>query len=137
MAVVPSKRENFAQAACGASDGVGAVVYIKGPPVGGKYQVETADPTDFDKMPAIAMIIQKSSPTATECWIQFRGEITDVYGSLVPGEMLFVDETGGLSDEPPEPTVLEPFKFSQNIGVSLAPNIIGFDPDLTLTRRRL
>ena len=119
-----------------ASDGVGAMVFIRAALAGGKYQVETADPSTFDKMPAIGMIIQKPSPTATECWVQFRGQVIGVYSSLTPGEMLFVDDTGLLSDEPPEPTAPKPRKFSQNVGVALSTDIIGLDPDLTLTRRK-
>lgn len=134
MAVTPVKRDNLAQADCLASDGIGAMVYIRSALVGGKYQVETADPSDFGKMPAVGMIVQKSS--ATECFVQLRGQVVGVYAGLTPGEMLFVDDTGGLSDEPPEPTVPKPFKFAQNVGVALSNNIIGLDPDLTLTRRR-
>lgn len=136
MAVTPTKRDHLALADCLASDGVGAMVFIRAALTGGKYQVETADPSDFGKMPAIGMIIQKPSPTATECWVQFRGQVIGVYAGLVPGEMLFVDDTGGLSDEPPEPTVPKPRKFSQNVGVALSTDIIGLDPDLTLTRRK-
>jgi len=136
MAVTPTKRDNLALADCLASDGVGAMVFIRAAVAGGKYQVETADPSDFTKMPAIGMIIQKPSPTATECWVQLRGQVVGVYAGLTPGEMLFVDDTGGLSDEPPEPTVPQPSKFAQNVGVALSGDIVNLDPDLTLTQRR-
>ncbi len=135
MAVTPYKRDNVALADCLASDGVGSVVYIRGALVGGRFQVETADPSDFSKMPGTAMIIAKSG--ATECWIQFRGQVIGVYSGLTPGEMLFVDDNGLLTDDPPDPTLAKPFMFTQSIGVALSTDIIGLDPDTTLTRRRM
>jgi len=137
MAVVARAQPNRAVASCQASDGVGQLVYVSGPAVGGKLQVSLADPSDFNKLPAVGMIIHKATPTDTECVIQFRGQVAGVYGGLIPGEMLFLDDSGGLTDEPPDPTVPKPFKFVQNVGTALSSDIIGLDPDLTLTRRRL
>lgn len=135
MAVVTRERPDRVIADCLAADGVGQMVYVRAPAVGGKYQVTLADPSDFDKMPAIGMIIHKT--TTTECIVQLRGQVIGVYAGLTPGEMLFLDDSGGLTDEPPEPTVPKPFKFVQNVGTALSTDIIGLDPDLTLTRRRL
>lgn len=136
MAVTPTKRDNMALADCLASDGVGALVFIRAALTGGKYQVQTVDPSDYSKMPAVGMIVQKPSPTATECWVQFRGQVIGVYSGLTPGEVLFAEDTGGISNEPPEPTVPKPRKFSQVIGVAFSDNIINLDPDLTLVRRK-
>lgn len=135
MAVSSRKQENIELANCLASDGVGAIVCVRAPRVGGKYQVETADPSDFSKMPGIAMIIAKSSDT--ECWIQFRGQVSGVYAGLVPGEMLFVDDNGLLTDDPPDPSISKPYMFTQSVGVALSTDVIGLDPDTSLTRRRL
>lgn len=137
MAVVTRAQPNRVLANCESTDGVGQCVYVRAAVVGGKLQVGLADPSDYDKMPAIGMIIHKATPSATECIVQLRGQVAGVYAGLTPGEMLFLDDSGGLSDEPPEPTAPKPFKFVQNLGTALSTDIIGLDPDLTLTRRRL
>ena len=135
MAVVPRNRENIFLADCLSTDGEGRMVYITGPDVAGRFQVATVDPTDFGKMPAVAMIIQKPSPNAIECWIQFRGLVGSVYSGLTPGELLFVDDTGGLSDVPPEPTVGNPYKFMQSVGVALSANDIELRPNFVMAKR--
>lgn len=134
MSVVSRQNREVALASCGASDGVGSLVYIKGPAVGDKYSVETADPSDFDKMPAIGMIIQK--PSATECFVQFRGRISGVYAGLTPGELLFVDDSGLLAALPPDPEAGTP-KFMQNVGVSLSDGDIELSPNRVMAKRRL
>lgn len=122
-----------AEAECLMSDSVGNVVYIRDDLSAGRYSVETADPASFSKMPAIGMIIGKSSDTL--CTIQFRGEISGIYSGLTPGELLFVGDTGALVSSMPTPTPSVK-KFAQIMGVALASNIVGLDPDFTLTRRR-
>lgn len=134
MSVVSRQNKELALASCEASDGVGSLVYIKGPPVGDKYTVETADPSDFNKMPAIGMIIQK--PSSTECFIQFRGQVRGVYAGLTPGELLFVDDSGLLAADPPDPEAGTP-KFMQNVGVSLADDVIELSPNRVMAKRRL
>lgn len=135
MGVVARARSDRAIADCLASDGVGQMVYVRSAAIGGKLQVSAADPSDFSKMPAVGMIIHKA--TATECVVQFKGKVAGVYAGLTPGEMLFLDDSGGLSDEPPDPTAPKPSKFVQHLGTALSTDIIGLDPDLTLTMRRL
>lgn len=134
MAVVARDNPNLALAECLAADGVGSMVYITGPAAGGQYKVASCDPSDFAKMPAIGMIIHKID--ATSCVVQFRGTVSAVYAGLTPGETLFVDDTGLLSDEPPAPTVTKPFMFAQSIGIALSDDTVGLDPDTTMTRQR-
>lgn len=131
---VARRNPNYDRAECLLTDGVGAMVYIRAATVDGILRVETAEPADFDKMPAIGMIVHKFS--GTECLVQYRGSVDGVYAGLAPGEMLFVSDGGGLDNEPPDPTLGDPFKFTQAVGVSLAGNSLNLDPDLTLTRRR-
>ena len=137
MAVVARKQENIAAAICLSSDGVGALVYVRGAEVGGKYLVETADPSDYDKMPAVGMIVHKPANDATDCFIQFRGEVRDVYAGLIPGERLFLDDSGGLASEPPEPTVGTPAKFMQDVGVALSAGAIELNPNYMIAKRRI
>ncbi len=87
MAVVARKRWRFASAQCLATDTVGDFVYIRDEKVGRDYVVGAVDPTQGDKMPAVAFIVEKSSPTA--CTIMFQG-YTSLYSSLVPGDIYVV-----------------------------------------------
>ena len=73
------------EAECLSSDVVGGMVYVRADRILDRYVVGTADPTDFSKMPAVAMIISKASSTL--CEIQFRGEVTGVYSGLTPGDV--------------------------------------------------
>jgi len=134
MAVVPSKRESTGLADCLAADNVGALVRATGAVVSGRYQVETVDPSAVDKMPAVAMIIQKTSPT--ECVIQFSGIVHGVYSALTPGEQLFVGPGGVLDDEPPDPGVLGGESFVQYIGVSVDEEELSLTPVPMLITRR-
>jgi hypothetical protein len=49
--------------ACLASDSVGDWMCTRGDRVNGKWRVHKADPRDIDKMPAIGVLISKSTPT--------------------------------------------------------------------------
>jgi hypothetical protein len=91
MAVVPRRRENFALGACLATDNVGDLVYVRGLFTGTRYRVERADPSDSLKMPAVAVIVSKQTPTA--CTIMFYG-MTSLYSGLTPGEAYVVGTDG-------------------------------------------
>ena len=87
MAVIARIGKNIALGACLTSDSVGDIVYIRDVYTGTRYRVEAADPSDGDKMPGVAVILLKQSPTA--CWIQFNGFL-DLYSGLDPGEPYYV-----------------------------------------------
>lgn len=123
---------NQAEAECLSGDTVGKVVYIRADISAGRYVVETADPSTFSKMPAIGMIISKASSTI--CTVQFRGIVQGIYSGMTPGAMLFVSTTGSLVSSPPTPGPSR--MFIQNMGVALGSNVVGLEPDLTLSRRR-
>lgn len=91
MAVVPRRRENFALGACLTSDSVGDLVYIRDVFTGTRYRVTKADPSDSLKMPAVAVIVDKQTPTA--CTIMFYG-FTNLYSGLTPGEAYVVGTDG-------------------------------------------
>jgi hypothetical protein len=129
MAVTSRKQPDRALAICAAGDAEGALVYMSGPVIGGKYAVSTADPGDFSKLPAVAMIVSKLS--LTECIIQFRGPITGIHSGLTPGEMLFLAADGSVDNGPPAPD-----SFVQVIGAALSTNVVGLEPSPTVTHRR-
>lgn len=88
---------------CLPTDHVGHVVYNAGPMAGTRYTVRRADCLDEDKMPALGIIIAKSS--STECFIQTEGPIRGVYAGLEQGRTYLVGQDGDLArfvvDPPP------------------------------------
>lgn len=133
MAVVSRRRPNLELAQCQVGDGVGATVYITGDRVGQYYQVSTTDPSVRGKMPAVGMIVEKM--TDTTCVVQFGGNVEGVYSGLTPGELLFVEDTGGLDNEMPTPAGGTP-RYVQVVGASLAADVIKLEPNMMMTRRR-
>lgn len=135
MAVTARVNSDRVIAECLPSDGIGAMVYKTGvQPDDDKYVVASCDPSDVDKMPAFGMLIEKLDSTTGI--VQRRGIVRAVYSGLTPGELLFVDDAGGLSNSPPEPTVGSPHKFMQSVGVALSGSAIDLDPNFSMARRR-
>lgn len=122
------------EAECLSADVVGGMVYVRADISAGRYVVGTADPTDFSKMPAVAMIISKASSTI--CEVQFRGAVSGVYSGLTPGDVLYVGEDGNLATVPPAPTA-SVRKYYQVAGVALASDVVELSPDPIIVRRRL
>ena len=135
MAVTARVNSDRVLAECLPTDGVGAMVYKTNTQVGDKYKVASCDPGSVDKMPAFGMLIEKLDSTTGI--VQRRGIVQSVYSGLVPGEKLFVDDAGGLSNVPPEPTLGTPYKFMQSVGIALSGTAIDLDPNFSMARRRL
>lgn len=89
---VARRRSFILPAVCDVTDAVGNLVYINGPPVGGLFNVTTADPANPPKMPAVGAILQKTSPT--QCVIQLYSVVRDVYVGLTPGGVYVVGTDG-------------------------------------------
>ena len=119
-------------ATCQTSDLVGNCVHVAGPDTGGIYQVTTADPSDYSKMPAIGVIESKQS--STECLVRVLGEVLALYTSLTPGSTLFVGPGGLLSAAPPVP-ITGGYAFVQGMGVSLSSTAILLVPSFSMTKR--
>jgi len=134
MAVTSRVKSDHVLAECLPSDGVGSMVYKTGTQVGGRYQVASCDPSSVDKMPAFGMLIEKLDSTTGI--IQRRGIVQSVYSGLTPGERLFVDDGGGISNVPPEPSIGSPHVFMQSIGIALSGTEIDLDPNFSMARRR-
>lgn len=109
---------------CPAGTVVGDLVYTTGPKVGPRYQVDTADPGDSNKMPAMGLVREKTSPT--ECTFQVLGRMQGAVGSLDPanGQVLYVGADGKPTQTAPSP----PLQV-QAIGVLIAVNEVLFNPD--------
>ena len=117
--------------ACLAGDIVGSGVCVRGDRVNGKWRVQTADPFNGDKMPAIGILISKSTPTVGE--MQLIGPC-DIFSGLIPGKPYFIN---GLTIdlEIPDPLV-GGYAMVQNIGHAVASDILWLPGNLNMIRRR-
>lgn len=118
-------------AECTALEAVGDFVCIVDDPPDGLDLVGRADPSDFGRMPAVGVIISKSSPT--ECLVQWLGETPNIFAGLSSGEVYFVGANGKISEVPPVPTT-GPL-FTQFMGVATAPTRLYLRPNDHMVRR--
>jgi hypothetical protein len=82
--------------------------------IGDLYQVTKADPSNPAKMPAIGVVVSKSSSTV--CKVQVLGEIKGIYSGLTPGAVLVVGSSGQPSHSPG--------LIFQSLGVALSDDVI-------------
>jgi hypothetical protein len=153
MAVRAHKREHVILAECLPADTAGKAVYFRGPASGGmptyygtqpygvarygltpfpvRYQVATADPRDYSKMPAFGLLVTKLD--VTECLVQIRGPVHGVLSGMTPGKIQFVGDGGSVVETPP---IIDVPKFIQSLGIAWSDDVFGVNPDTTLTLRR-
>lgn len=105
---------------CLAGDDVGNCVYIRGDKTGDRWSVETADPTDDDKMPAVGVLISKLDSTTGV--IQLFG-VCDLFTDMPPGRPILVGKDGELVEEVPAIPGGELF-WAQQIGVAVASDVL-------------
>jgi hypothetical protein len=89
---------------CFSTDAVGDAVYIMGDRVGERYQVTKVDIDNITHVPAIGVIIFKTS--STECVVQTQGILQGVYTGLTPQKPLFIGTDSRLTEivTPHKPT---------------------------------
>jgi hypothetical protein len=88
---------------CAATDAVGDVVRFSGDKVGNRYQVTKVNIDSLATMPAIGVILRKTS--ATECEVQTSGALKGVYSGLTPNLTLFIGTDSRLTHTvTPQPT---------------------------------
>jgi hypothetical protein len=98
-------------AICSPLEAVGDIVYRSGTKIVDYYQVRKTDIMIFDKMPAWGIVIKKIS--LTECDVQWFGFVKDIYTTLIPGKVYFIDYD---SRPIPYPPALTSDHFVQKIG---------------------
>ena len=86
-------------AECLSSDAVGKWVYIADEKQAGVYQVETVNPNNAIKVPAVGIIVSK--PTTTTCVVQFAGLLEGIVTGLVPRQLIYVAADGSSTQSPP------------------------------------
>jgi hypothetical protein len=119
------------EAECTAAESVGDFVCIVDDPPNGYDVVAKADPADVDKMPAVGVIISKSTPT--ECLVQWYGETPDIFTGLASGKEYFVGSDSRIATLPPTPTTVP--LFTQFMGVATAPTRFYLRPNDRMVRR--
>lgn len=112
-------------AACQSSDSVGDLVYVSGSFSGNDYVVTKADVTQYVKMPTIAVITVKLSPT--RCVIQFSGEVPGLYTGLSVGRVYFVGTDSRPTAVPPTPGLGQRL-YLQSIGVAVDADVLRLNP---------
>lgn len=126
-----ARSDSTVEANCQPSDSIGKCVYVTGPEVSGKYQVETVDPQDNSKIPSIGVIVAKSS--GTDCTVRLFGKMSGTVSGLTPGKALFVGIGGSLSHSIPSPGAT--FAYVQPMGVAVDSDEVLLQPSLSIIKR--
>ena len=118
--------------ACLATDTVGKWMAIRGDRVNGKWRVERADPRDETKMPAVGVLVSKSTPTVGV--MHMFGPLRDFYLGLNFGKSYFIGDNGVLSET--LPTVLPGgYALVQKVGESMSSDLLWVAGDLGVIKR--
>jgi hypothetical protein len=118
-------------AECTPAESVGDFVCIVDDPPNGYDLVGKADPEDFNRLPAVGAIINKSSPT--RCLVQWLGETPNIFSGLSSGEVYFLGADAKPADVPPVPSGVP--AFAQSVAVATAPTRLYIKPSDQLTKR--
>lgn len=110
---------------CQATDVPGDLVYVSSPPVAGMQQVTRVDPTDFEKMPAVGVLVSKQASTL--CTVCYFG-VLPMLGLTSTGR-LFVGRDGRLTPTPPTGPI-----FLQVFGVSFQAEQLLVRPSFEMVR---
>jgi hypothetical protein len=115
-------------ATCQSTDAVGDLVYISGDSTAGITQVTKVDILNYLKMPAVGVIVSKSS--STSCKILRYGLLS--MSGLVPGKTYFVDFDSTPTDVRPVPS--SGSVFVQVIGVAMDSSRLLLNPSFNMTK---
>jgi len=119
--------------ACLSSDVVGSPMCVRGDRLNGKWRVETADPTEDSKMPAIGILISKSTPTVGV--VQLFGPVIDIYTGLDLTVRSYMVGNAGITKVPPSPGG-GGYAWVQHIGKPVASDILFLAGDLLMLKRK-
>ncbi len=123
--------QNAFAANCLSADRVGDCVYSSAPPASGVVQVTRCDPFNYATLPAIGVIVSKS--TSTNCVVQYGGILTGVYGGLERPLPVFLASDGGLTHAVPTADVGHPV-WLQHMGSAVGESVIALNPSPVLTK---
>ena len=110
-----------------AAETVGKMVYVSGGFTSASTAVSVADPSDSAKMPAIGVVVSKSSSTTGI--VQKTGRVRGVFIGLTPQKTYLVGLGGGITYNATTPQLI------QNVGVAIDTSTLQLTPQLNMTRR--
>jgi len=120
-------RGRYFEATCAGTDVVGDFVHISSGLSGaGIYTVAKSDPRTKSTMPAVGVIVSKSS--TVRCFVQALGELT-TSGGMTPGDRYWIALDSQLDNVPPTPLPAE-LVVAQVVGVALSDEKLLLRPDL-------
>jgi hypothetical protein len=114
------------QVVCLAGDAPGDCVYVTGPTIGQALQVARCDLSVWAKMPAVGVLVTKTSPTAG---VVVLSGIYRPAAAVTPNALLWVGAAGGLVTVRPAAPA-----FLQTVGIALANNIVNIQPSTNVVR---
>jgi len=128
----PSKlpARSYKEVACLVEDSIGNGMYIRGERVNGKWRAGTADPEDRNKMPAIGILVSKSTPTVGV--VQLFG-VCDLFTEMTPGSPILVGKDGNLIEEVPTIATGEYF-WAQQIGLAVSDDLLMLSGESSMIR---
>ena len=120
----------IADAICQPGNVVGDWVFLE--QANDPYTVDSADPSDLDKMPSVGVIVSKS--TSTACKIQWRGMTEAIFTGLSIGKIYFLGSDSKLASQPPAPGVGESY-YVQPVCIATSATTVDVQPDISLVKR--
>jgi hypothetical protein len=119
-------------ARCTVAEDVGDFVYIIDEPLNGLDQVRKADPANYNKLPAVGVIISKQS--SDFCRVQWSGETPAIFSGLSPGEIYFLGSDSTIAEVPPVPAGGD-YAFVQPVGFATSEERAYIKTENTITKR--
>jgi hypothetical protein len=126
--------KRFQDVACLSGDAVGQLMCIRGDRINGKWRVQRADPQDVLKMPAIGILVSKSTPTVGV--MQWIGPVEGVYTGLdVTKPAWWVGNGGTPSESHPLVGGVGNYAFAQQIGIPVAADVFLLNVSLNMFKK--
>jgi hypothetical protein len=118
---------------CLSTDSVGDPVCIRGDRVNGKWRTEKANPYDDTKMPAIGILISKSTPTVGV--VQVFGPVEGIFTGLNYLKPSYIVGPAGIQLTAP-PTGPGGFAWVQHLGKAVASDILFLFGTITMLKKK-
>jgi len=119
--------------ACLSSDSIGDFVCVRGDRINGKWRIEKANPMDETKMPAIGVLVSKSTPTVGV--IQMLGPCT-IFTDLDYTKPSYHLWTTGIQSGLP-PIGVDGYVMVQRIGKPVASDVLWLTNETKMVKRSL
>jgi hypothetical protein len=115
---------------CPSTMSIGDLAYISGSMSNGIYQVDKVDITNYNKMPAIGIVTDKSASTV--CSVMTLGTFNSV--DLTPGTKYYVGINGRIASSPPSAQNNNTPLFIQIVGIGMDTTKLLFQPSFNVSK---